>query len=57
MIHSQLLSVCNTKQPHRIQVKISKEQEELKQLKKKPTYSAFGYTTVMNKADNRRSFR
>ena len=37
--------------------RLKEKQEELKQLKKKPTYSAFGYTTVMNKADNRKSFR
>ena len=37
--------------------RLKEKQEELKQLKKKPTYSAFGYTTVMNKADNRRNFR
>lgn len=34
--------------------RLKEKQEELKKLKKKPKFSAFGYTTVL---DNKKSFR
>ena len=34
--------------------RLKEKQEELKKLKKKPKFSAFGYTTVL---DNKASFR